>query len=889
MGLPEKSTPPEAHTPSQLATEREPVPPPDWPAESASFQPPAHYEAVEALGTGGMGVLYKAEDTRLQRTVALKVLPLRLTNDPVAKERFLREARTASALDHQNICAIFDVGESEDGRLFLAMPFYQGETLRERLARGPLPLEEILDIARQVAHGLAKAHRLGIVHRDIKPENLMITTDAVVKILDFGIAKLAGASDLTGTEHRIGTPSYMAPEQARKSPVDSRADLWALGVVLYEMITGRRPFRGANPVVLLQAIQYGVPEPVSQLRPGLPPQLERVVARLLMKNPKARYRDAESVLADLDLEAAAAGRRSRRAWIAGGVAASLGIGLVAAWLLAADRREAPPAVLAPAPARLTNQPGLEWFPSLARDGQRFAYSRLDGDDYDVYVQRLLDDSASASASAVNLTPDSPGDDLEPAFSPDGRQIAFRSDREGGGIFVMSSSGGPARRLTRFGFSPAWSPDGKALLVATGFVQDPKVYGRSSRIWKIDAATGRRQLLVPWEGVQPSWSPHGTRIAFWGVDRRDGSRRIWTMDAGGGEAVAVTRGDALDWNPVWSADGHLYFASNRNGPMGLWRIAVDEETGAVLGTAEPIHTPSSRVGFLSVSRDGRRILYSSQAGGANVERADLDPESAVAGPLVQVTRGARNVLQAGVSPDGEHIVITDVNEAEQEDLYLVRADGSGEPLQITRDAHKERAPGWSPDGRRILYSSNRQGRYETWTIAPDGSGPRPLEVDRRQSIFQALPSPDGRWLACVLPPGYAAALVDLHLPPAHRTPRRLGAAGSRFHPWSWSPDGRRLAGVDREGGLVLYTPAAGTFERVTDRGWHPVWMRTLPKLLFLDERSNVLALDLETRATSLVLEPAPISSFVDLDLAPDDRTLYVVNAAPEGDIWMLTLD
>jgi Tol biopolymer transport system component len=884
MGLPEKSRPPEAYSLSQAPTEQEPVPPPDWPAESASFQPPEHYVVVEALGNGGMGVLYKAEDTRLHRTVALKVLPLRFTNDPVAKERFLREARTASALDHQNICAIFDVGESEDGRLFLAMPCYQGETLRARLARGPLPPEEALGIAKQVARGLAKAHRLGIVHRDIKPENLMLTTDGVVKILDFGIAKLAGASDLTGTEHRIGTPSYMAPEQSRKGTVDSRADLWALGVVLYEMITGRRPFRGPNPVVVLQAIQYGVPEPISELRSGVPPRLEKVVARLLMKNPKARYPDAESVLEELDLETAAAGRRSRRAWLSGGIAATLGIGLIAAWTLSPADRQGTAAVLAASPERLTNQPGIEWFPSLSADGKRFAYSRLDGSDYDIYVQSL------GRGSAVNLTPGSPADDLEPAFSADGYRIAFRSDREGGGIFVMSSAGGPARQLTRFGFSPSWSPDGETLLVATAFVEDPKVYGRSSRIWKIDVATGRRQLLVPQEGVQPSWSPNGNRIAFWGVDRRDGSRRIWTVDADGGNAVSVTRGDALDWNPVWSADGHLYFASNRGGPMGLWRIAVDEETGTALGAAEPIPTPSSRVGFLSVSRDGRRILYASQVGSANVERADLDPDAAaVTGPLAQVTRGARNVLQARVSPDGDHVVITDVNEAEQEDLYLVRADGAGEPLQITRDAHKERAPTWSPDGRRILFSSNRQGRYETWTIAPDGSGPRPLEMDRRQSAFQALPSPDGRWLACVLPPAYAAALVDMKLPPARRTPRMLGPDGSRFYPWSWSPDGKRLAGVDREGGLVLYSPATESFARVTGRGWRPVWMRTRPKLLFLDERSKVLALDLETRATSVVLEPAPTSSFLDLDLGPDDRTLYVVNAASEGDIWMLTLD
>ncbi|MFP5288448.1 MAG: serine/threonine-protein kinase, partial [Thermoanaerobaculia bacterium] len=328
MGLPEKSTPSDVYSLSQVPTEREPVPPPGWVAESDSFQPPPHYVVLETLGNGGMGVLYKAEDTRLHRTVALKVLPLRFTNDPVAKERFLREARTASALDHQNICAIFDIGECEDGRLFLSMPCYQGETLRARIARGPLPVEEALFIAKQVARGLAKAHRQGIVHRDIKPENLMITTDGVVKILDFGIAKLSGASDLTGTEHRIGTPSYMAPEQSRRGQVDSRADLWALGVVLYEMLTGRRPFRGANPVAVLQAIQYGVPEPISQIRPGIPARLEKVVARLLLKNPKARYPDAESVLAELDGEtAAAAGRRSRRIWLAAGIAAAAGLGL----------------------------------------------------------------------------------------------------------------------------------------------------------------------------------------------------------------------------------------------------------------------------------------------------------------------------------------------------------------------------------------------------------------------------------------------------------------------------------------------------------------------------------------------------------------------------------
>ncbi|MFL6292379.1 MAG: protein kinase domain-containing protein [Thermoanaerobaculia bacterium] len=887
MGLPEKSTPPEAYSLSQMPTAREPALPPDWPAESASFRPPPHYVVLEALGNGGMGVLYKAEDTRLHRTVALKVLPLRFTNDPVAKERFLREARTASAVDHQNLCAIYDVGESEDGRLFLAMPCYQGETLRSRLARGPLPLDEALGIAKQVARGLAKAHRQGIVHRDIKPENLMITTDGVVKILDFGIAKLSGASDLTGTEHRIGTPSYMAPEQSRKGTVDSRADLWALGVVLYEMITGRRPFAGANPVAVLQAIQYGVPEPLAQLRPGVPSRLEKVVARLLMKNPKARYPDAESVLAELDGETAVAGRRSRNLWLAAGLAAALSVGLVAAWALGPRDRQPRTTGAVPAePERLTNQAGSEWFPSLAPDGQRFAYAKFDGSDFDIYLQSV------DGGSPVNLTASLPGDDIEPDFSPDGSRIAFRSERpDGDGIFLMSSGGGPARRLSRFGFSPAWSPDGKSILVATELVRDPKERGTTSQIWRIEVDSGQSRRLVQQDAVQPSWSPEGRRIAFWSVDPATGKRRIWTVASGGGSPippVPVTTGESLDWNPVWSSDGHLYFASNRRGTMGLWRISIDEETGATFGPAEAIATPAARIGFLSISTDGRRILYASQDGRANVERAQLDPDAlAVTAPLSTVTEGPRRVLHARVSPAGDEVVISDVDAADQEDLFLVRADGTGEPRQLTRDPHKDRAPSWSPDGRRLFFSSNRSGSYATWTIGRDGSGLELLGPGRREPAFQPLPSPDGRWLASVGKErsGWMPTLLDLRLPAARRLPQPLV---NGFFPWGWSPDGQWLAGVTEEGRIALCSPATRKLQRAVGRGSKPVWMHTRPALLFLDEW-RIFAFDLRTGITSVVLEPGTSSSFTDLDLGPDDRMLYVVHDRDEGDVWMLSLD
>jgi Tol biopolymer transport system component len=678
----------------------------------------------------------------------------------------------------------------------------------------------------------------------------------------------------------------MAPEQSRKGPVDSRADLWALGVVLYEMITGRRPFRGANPVVILQAIQYGMPEPISAIRPGVPTRLEKVVARLLMKNPKARYLDAESVLAELDLEAAtAAGKRSRNLWLAAGLAAALSVGLVTVWALGGpqDRQPRTTGAVPAEPVRLTNQAGSEWFPALAPDGQRFAYARFDGSDFDIYVQN------GGDGSPVNLTAGSPGDDIEPDFSPDGKQIAFRSERpDGGGIFLMSSGGGPARRLSRFGYSPAWSPDGKTILVATQLVRDPKERGNTSQIWRIEVDGGKSRRLVQQDAVQPSWSPEGRRIAFWSVDAASGKRRIWTVSSDGGSPMPVTTGESLDWNPVWSSDGHLYFASNRRGTMSLWRIAIDEETGATFGPAESITTPAARIGFLSISTDGRRILYASQEGGANVERAELDPDGpAVTAPLHTVTEGSRRVLHARVSPVGDELVISDVDAADQEDLFLVRADGTGEPRQLTRDPHKDRAPSWSPDGRRIFFSSNRSGSYATWMVGKDGSGLEILEPSRREPAFQPLPSPDGRWLASAGKErsGWMTMLLDLKLPMERRQPQPLAGG---FFPWGWSPDSRWLAGVTGKGGIALYSPATETFQTVAARGSKPVWMRTRPVLLYLDEW-RVLALDLRTGATRVVLDPGTSSSFTDLDLGPDDRMLYVVHDRDEGDVWMLSLD
>jgi len=261
----------------------------------------SHYRIIKQLGSGGMGVVYKAEDTKLKRTVALKFLPPELTRDPEAKARFTREAQAASALEHNNICNIHEIDETEGGQLFIAMACYEGESLKEKIESGPLKIEDSIDIAMQIAQGLQRAHKKGIVHRDIKPSNIFITHDDVVKIIDFGLAKLTGRTVLTKEGTTFGTVNYMSPEQTRGEEIDHRTDIWSLGVILYEMTTGQSPFKGDYEQAVMYSIVNEEPEPITGLRTGVPMGLERIIDKLLAKSPDERYQHTDELLVDLKL------------------------------------------------------------------------------------------------------------------------------------------------------------------------------------------------------------------------------------------------------------------------------------------------------------------------------------------------------------------------------------------------------------------------------------------------------------------------------------------------------------------------------------------------------------------------------------------------------------
>jgi serine/threonine protein kinase/Tol biopolymer transport system component len=858
------------------------------------------YRVLERLGGGGMGIVYRAEDTRLGRIVALKFLPPDLTRDLVAKARFQQEARAASAFDHPNICTIYEVGETADGQLYLAMPCYDGETLRRRLESGPLPVEEAVDVAAQVARGLAKAHRQGIVHRDIKPANLIVTSDGVVKILDFGIAKLAGAAALTRTGSTLGTPAYMSPEQMKGQEVDARSDLWSLGVVLYEMLAGRRPFPGDHESVVRQAILSAQPEPLSHVRPEVPPAVQQLVDALLAKDPAQRAPAADEVAAALRALGGGgistsfltatrmAGGPRRRRWIAGASLAGLAVlGTVLALRYGGwAEPERPVQPLQPTFTRLTDLEGSETFPSLSPSGELFAYAKSAGGDADIYLQRV------GGGNPINLTQDSPLDDTMPAFSPDGSQIAFRSEREGGGIFVMGATGESVRRLTDFGYSPAWSPDGKSILVATEGVSDPVVRTSSSRLWRVDVATQERQQITQVDSTQPSWSPHGWRIAFFGLPPGTSRRAISTLPAAGGSAVPLIDDDHLNWDPVWAPDGKsLYFASDRSGSMSLWRVPVDERSGKALGDPEPIPAPAQWSAMISLSKDGRHIAYASNDSKANLARVDLDPDRLEAvGDPVSVTSGSRMVRYSSASPDGRWIAY--FGSYPQEDLFVIRPDGSG-LRQLTRDAFKDRNPVWSPDGSRILFYSNRGGKWDAWSIHPDGSALEP--VTRGGDVTVPLWSPDGRRIALSYG-GRGTAIIDLAQPLEKQVPRLLpaGPGGDVFSASSWSPDGRWLVGTSFlpgasavVPGLFLYSLTDQRTQRLTDRGNEAAWLSDGRHIVYVDD-GKVLVVDSRTRQSRELLRPAQAAAYLSVSIAPGDRALYVVRSTREGDIGMVTL-
>ncbi len=700
------------------------------------------YEIGEPLGAGGMGEIYSGFDTRLGRAVAIKVLRNDLPQVHDFQQRLIHEAHVLSTLNHPNICTLHDVVEV-DGQPALIMELLEGVTLAQRLGDKSLTLQEAVNIGVQVASALGAAHSKGILHRDIKPGNIFLTPSGHAKVLDFGLAKLwASATHVKEVEITrsidstpvtepgavLGTFAYMAPEQALGKTLDPRSDIFSLGVVLYELCTGERPFSGNTLPALFDAVLHDNPLPARKRNPKISDGLERIIHRALERDPVRRQQTA----AELERELSRLGSGNRRSGISAlkWVVASSAILIASAYatyLLRLPRATNPVIRVSQA----TDVSGQELFPSLAPDGKTFAFVSRQRGNWDIYTQRV------EGQNSTNLTGDSTWDDTQPAFSGDGGRIAFRSERDGGGIFLMGATGESVRKVTDFGYNPSWSPNGNQLVVASEGISDSVNRGRTSQLWTVDVQTGKKTLLYSGDAVQPNWSPHSDRIAFW--SDLNGRREIRTISRTGGNPTTAVADAGISWNPVWSSDGRfLYYLSNKAGSMNVWRVSIDERSGAVRRPPEPVTTPAIDAAHLSLARSANRGMYVQRFSAANVHRIRFDGKSTLGAPI-QVTRGTKMLLVSDVSANGEWIAF--VTSGVQEDIYVIRSDGTG-LKQLTNDLHKDRRPRWGPDGKRLIFDSNRTGRFELWQINSDGSALSQLTRRAGPGSIQAVWSNNG---------------------------------------------------------------------------------------------------------------------------------------------------
>jgi Tol biopolymer transport system component len=866
------------------------------------------YEIVAPLGAGGMGEVYRSRDPRLNRDVAIKVLSAEMSKDPVALARFEREAMSVARLSHPNILSIFEFVHDRDAA-FVVTELVEGETLRARLAGGPLAARRAVAYALQIARGMAAAHTRGIVHRDLKPENVMITRDDHVKILDFGLAKPVGTTAMdktlatgvaTAAGIVLGTFGYMAPEQVRGLEVDQRADMFAFGAVLYEMLSGERAFRGETAADTMSAILTKEPPELDTARLAYSPGLDRIVRRCLEKSPDLRFQSANDLAFALETltttsasstsssaaalpDAAASARHGRATWLPWTVA---GVSLVAAALAGTAAMRTPASEPRwSAFTRITETAGEETTPTLSPDGTTVAYAMRVNDSWDIYAQRV------GGRNATPIVNDPQRDEKGAAFSPDGSQIAFHISDPTGGIFIAGATGESVRRVTESGFDPAWSPDGTQIAYGTEEIGEPSQRLGESTLYVVNVSGGAPRKLTDGDGVQPSWSPSGGRIAYW--SNVGGQRDLYIVASTGGTPVRVTNDSAIDWSPVWSPDGtFIYFSSDRGTAMNLWRIAVDESSGTVRGAPEPVTAGvQAAAGLPRLSKDGSRLAFKSRVGSVNPVGIPFDPVALRAGaPVLLDTRNNIRV-PSGVSPDGKQIAFFSIGEA-QEDLFIASVDG---PIRrVTDDAARDRQPRFTPDGRSLVFYSNRDGQWAPWVIGTDGGGLRKIATPKNDGVL-AVMSPKGD--AVVFTSGSANEMYTAPITETVSTPTLLPGSetnGKYFGPSDWSSDGTRIAGTlaSKSGayaGVGIYDLVTHrTIELSTDDANAAKWLPGDRKVVYFAKNgTQLVVLDTVTRERTVVdvrlTGPATNDVFA---VSPDGRMIYYGASRAEADIWIV---
>jgi serine/threonine protein kinase/Tol biopolymer transport system component len=783
-----------------------------------------HYRIESKLGEGGMGIVYKARDTHLDRFVALKVLPLERTTDPERKRRLVQEAKAASALNHPNIVTVHDTA-SDAGMDFIVMEFIAGKTLHELIGRKGLKLDAALKYSAQVADALAAAHAACIVHRDLKPGNVMVTDSGLVKVLDFGLAKLAepGIGEAASTRTMgpateegviVGTFAYMSPEQAEGKRVDARSDIFSFGSLLYEMVTGRRAFRGETGLATLSAIVKEEPEAVSTIAADTPPELEKLIARCMRKDPERRIQhmvDVKLALEELTEESQSGKtpvpprRRSQiPRWVVEAlvlVVLALGAGI---WWQSGSPQIAPVVAL----TRLTSDAGLTTDPALSPDGKLLAYAsdRSGEGNLDIYVKQV------GRGEPIRLTRD-PADDHEPAFSPDGTQIAFRAEREGGGIYVVSALGGPARRIAPEGRRPQFSPDGNWITYWVGGF----LYGTRDvcRIYVVPSGGGEPHRLRSdfAAAMDPVWAPDGKHLLFLGNRdeklSREGEEGIdwWVTPLDSGPAVKTgafeaTRNANLsgsDQNyrwvlspPAWEPQADaLIFPARSGDSTNLWRIGISTKTWKVTGPFRRLTaglTTEEAPSVASATGGTVRLAFASSTLNSDIWSLPIEANPGrVTGDVKRLTQDTTADFHPALSSDGNKMAWVSARTGSQE--IWIRDLRTGEEFALTASRTDKYEPRFSPDGSRVSFSSCENNKNNEWTIyVVAASGGIPERVCEDCGEANAW-SPDGKRIIGNRLEGQSW-ILDI----ASRRKSDLLATRQWTAPISLSPDNRWLSFV-----------------------------------------------------------------------------------------------
>jgi serine/threonine-protein kinase len=873
------------------------------------------YEIQSPLGAGGMGEVYRARDTRLDRIVAIKILPAHLSKDATLRQRFENEAKAISSLNHPHICALYDVGH-QDGTDFLVMEYIEGETLATRLEKGPLPLDQVLQYGIETADALYKAHRTGVVHRDLKPGNIMLTASGV-KLLDFGLAKAmnpapalevtlsptspAASHPVTAAGMVVGTFQYMSPEQVEGKEVDARSDIFSFGAVLYEMLTGRRAFQGKSQLSVASAVLEKEPEPISTLQPLTPPALERAVKRCLEKDAEDRWQTARDLLLELKwigeagsqtgVPAPVISHRKVRERVTQAVAAAMtlvAIALAIGFVLRAPKT--------PQPMRLSAEIGADanlftpFGPSaiLSPDGTRLAFVASGADQKRRIYVRSLDQLQAAALSGTE-------DARDPFFSPDGQWLGFF---EGGALKKISVQGGAAVKLcdapTDRGGS--WGEDGTIVFTPESRAALSKVSsagGKPEPLTTLDQQAG--EVTHRWPQVLPGGKAVLFTASTHGTNYEDGEMVVYTMASG--HRKTVQRGG---FHGRYLPSGHLVYMHEGTMfavPFDLKRLEVTGQPAPIL---EGVATNSGTGGAqFSFSENGNLVYVEGSNAGQNVSISWMDRE----GKFTPLRETPADYSSPAFSPDGKRLAV-EIFDGKRSDIWVY--DWGRDTLtRLTFAGDANLAPAWTPDGQRIVYpSEEKAGTYNIWWKRADGAGDAQRLTENKS--VQVVPSwrPDGKVLAFQQSnPGTGWDIMTLTMEGNEKEGWKPGepktflkSSFDEMHP-AFSPDGRWLAYTSNESGnnevyVRPFPGPGGKWQISTGGGSYARWSRTSKELFYRAADNKIMVAAYTGSADSFQAgKPQPWSpgqftfraGRINFDLHPDGKRFAVLKAPGTGEV------